>query len=320
VGEQLFSLAQRAQDPVLLQQAHNVLAGALLHLGELSAARAHLQQGISLYDPQQHRALILRLGIDLGVFFLAYMVRPLWLLGYPDQALQQSQKALTMAQELAHPFSLTYALIFAALGHQFRREAHAAHVQAEASCALAGEQGFAFFVAFGTVLRGWTLAQQGQNDAGILKMHEGMAACRTTGAEADRPYMLTLVAEAYGRGRRYDEGLAMLEEALALVDQSEERYWEAEIHRLKGELLLARSAENQIEGEACLHKALDVARRQQAKSLELRAAMSLSRLWQRQGKHTEARQLLAPIYGWFTEGFDTADLQEARALLEELSQ
>ena len=149
-------------------------------------------------------------------------------------------------------------------------------------------------------------------------MHEGMAACRTTGAEADRPYLLTLVAEAYGRGRRYDEGLAMLEEALALADQYEERYWEAEIHRLKGELLLARSAENQIEAEACLHKALDIARRQQAKSLELRAAMSLARLWQQQGKRAEARELLAPIYSWFTEGFDTADLQEARALLEDL--
>jgi predicted ATPase len=269
-----------------------------------------------LYDPQQHRSLVSRLGIDLGVFFLAYMVRPLWLLGYPDQALQQSQKALTMAQELAHPFSLTYALCFAAFGHQFRREAQATHMRAEALCALAGEQGIAFFLAFGTVLRGWVLAVQGQSDAGIVQMCEGMAACRTTGAEADRPYFLALVAEAYGRGRRYDEGLAMLEEALALVDQSEERYWEAEIHRLKGELLLARSAENQVEAEACWHKALEVARRQGAKSLELRAAMSLSRLWQRQGKRTEAYELLAPVYGWFTEGFDTTDLQEAKALLE----
>ena len=192
-------------------------------------------------------------------------------------------------------------------------------MRAEAGCALAGEHGIAFFIAFGTVLRGGALAKQGQSDAGILQMHEGMAACRTTGAEADRPYLLTLVAEAYGRGRRYDEGLAMLEEALALTDQYEERYWEAEIHRLKGELLLAWSAENQMEVEACLHKALDVARRQQAKSLELRAAMSLSRLWQQQGKRAEARELLASIYDWFTEGFDTADLRETKALLEELT-
>ena len=187
VGEQLLSLAQRAQDPVFLQQAHNVLAGAFLHLGEFSAAHAHLQQGLALYDPEQHRALVLRLGIDLGVFFLAYMVRSLWLLGYPDQALQQSQQALTMAQELAHPFSLTYVLLIAALGHQFRREVQATQMRAEASCALAGEQGFAFFVALGTVLRGWALAEQGQSEAGIRQMHEGMAACRTTGAEGDAP-------------------------------------------------------------------------------------------------------------------------------------
>jgi predicted ATPase/class 3 adenylate cyclase len=318
VGEQLLSLAQRIQDPILLQQAHNAMAGALLHLGELAAAHAHLQQGLTLYDPQQHRAMVLRLGNDLGVFFLAYMVRPLWLLGYPDQALQQSQKALSMAQELAHPFSLTYALTFAALGHQFRREVHATHRRAEAACVLAGEQGIALFLALGMILQGWALAAQGQSDAGIVQMCEGMAACQTTGAEADRPYYLALVGEAYGRGRRYDEGLAMLEEALALVDQSEERYWEAEIHRLKGELLLARSAEHQVEAEACVQKALEVARRQGAKSLELRAAMSLSRLWLHQGKRTEAYELLAPIYRWFTEGFDTADLQEAKALLEEL--
>ena len=224
-----------------------------------------------------------------------------------------------MAQELAHPFSQTYALCFSALGHQFRREVQATQMRAEASCALAGEQGFAFFVAFGTVLRGWALAEQGQSEAGIRQMHEGLAACRATGSEADRPYLLTLVAEAYGRGRRHDEGLAMLEEALALVDQSEERYWEAEIHRLKGELLLARSAENQVEAEACMHKALDVARHQGAKSLELRAAMSLARLRQRQGKRAEAHALLAPIYRWFTEGFDTADLQEAKALLAALT-
>jgi class 3 adenylate cyclase/predicted ATPase len=320
VGEQLLSLAQRAQDPVLLQQAHNALAGALLHLGELAAAQAHLQQGLALYNPQQHRVMVLRLGNDLGVFFLAYMVRSLWLLGYPDQALQQSQKALTMAQELAHPFSLTYALTFAAFGHQFRREAQATHMRAEAACALAGEQGIGFFLAVGTVLRGWALAEQGQSDAGIVQMREGMAVCRTTGAEADRPYFLALAAEAYGREGRYDEGLAMLEEALALVDQSEERYWEAEIHRLKGESLLARSAEHQVEAEACVHTALNVARRQQAKSLELRAATSLARLWQQQGKPQEAYDLLAPVYHWFTEGFDTADLKDAKALLDALGE
>ena len=318
LAEQLLTLAQRAQDPALLQQAHSALAGALVHLGAFSATHAHLQQGLALYDPQQHRGLAFRLGYDLGVFFLAYMTRPLWLLGYPDQALQRSHEALTLAQDLAHPFSLAYALNSATVVHQFRREGQATQARAEVLHALAGEQGFALWLALGTVLRGWALAEQGQSNAGVLQMREGMAAYRATGAEVDRPYLLTLLAEAYGQGKRYDEGLAMLEEARALTDHHASVIWEAEIHRLKGALLLARSAENQVEAEACFHGALAIARRQQAKSLELRAAMSLARLWQQQGKRTEAHELLAPIYGWFTEGFDTADLQEAKALLEEL--
>ena len=190
-------------------------------------------------------------------------------------------------------------------------------MRAEASRALAGEQGFAFFLAFGTVLRGWALAEQGQSDVGMLQIRQGMAAYRATGAEVDRAYCLALLAEAYGQGKRYDEGLAVLEEALALTGQYASVIWEAEIHRLKGVLLLVCSAENQVEAEACFHQALAIARQQQAKSLELRAAMSLSCLWQRQGQTEQARQLLAEVYAWFTEGFDTADLQEAKALLEQ---
>jgi predicted ATPase/class 3 adenylate cyclase len=317
LAEQLLSLAQRAQDPALLQQAHSALAGALVHLGEFSATQAHLQQGLALYDPQQHRAQALPLEIDLGVFFLAYMTRPLWLLGYPDQALQRSHEALTLAQELTRPFSLAYALAFAAWVHQFRREGQATHARAEALCALAREQGFAFFLATGTMHRGWALAEQGQSIAGMVQIHEGLAAYRATGAEVDRAYFLALLAEVYRQGKQDDEGLTVLEEALALVDQHASVMWEAELHRLKGELLLARSIENQVEAEACFHEALEIARRQQAKSLELRAAMSLSRLWQHQGKTEQARQLLAEVYAWFTEGFDTADLKEAKALLEQ---
>jgi predicted ATPase len=320
LAEQLLSLAQRAQDPALLQQAHSALAGALVHLGEFSATQAHLQQGLALYDPPQHRALAFRLGYDLRVFFLAYMTRPLWLLGYPDQALQRSHEALTLAQELAHPFSLAYALNFAAWVHQFRREGEATQARAEVTIALAREQGFSLWLAAGTVLWGWALAEQGQSDAGVIQIREGMAAYRATGAEVDRSYCLALLAEAYGQGKRYDEGLAVLEEALALTGQYASVIWEAEIHRLKGVLLLARSTENQVEAEACFHEALAIARHQQAKSLELRAAMSLARLWQRQGQHAEARELLAPVYGWFTEGFGTADLQEAKTLLEELGE
>jgi predicted ATPase len=319
LAEHLLSLAQRAQDPALLQQAHSALAGALVHLGEFSATQAHLQQGLALYDSLQRRARALPLEIDLGVFFLAYMTRPLWLLGYPDQALQRSHEALTLAEELAHPFSLTYALAFAAWVRQFRREGQATHARAEALCALAREQGFAFFLTTGTMHLGWALAEQGQRLEGMVQMREGLTAYQVTGAEVDRPYFLALLAEAYGQGNRYDKGLEVLEEALALVDQHASVMWEAELHRLKGELLLMHSAEHHTEAEACLRQALNIARRQQAKSLELRAAMSLGRLWQRQGKTEHARQLLAEVYAWFTEGFDTADLQEAQALLGQLA-
>jgi predicted ATPase len=318
LAEQLLNLAQRTQDPALLQQAHSALAGALVHLGEFAAAQAHLQQGLTLYDPPQHRALPLRLEIDLGVFFLAYMTRPLWLLGYPDQAIRRSHEALTLAQELAHPFSLAYALAFAAWVHQFRREGQATHARAEALCALAKEQGFAFLLATGTMHRGWALAEQGQSVEGMVQICEGLAAYRATGAEVDRTYFLALLAEAYGQGKQDDKGLTVLEEALALTDRQASVIWEAELHRLKGELLLARSVENQVEAEACFHEALAIARRQEAKALELRAAMSLARLWRQQGKATDARDVLAPAYHWFTEGFGTPDLQQAKALLEEL--
>ena len=235
---------------------------------------------------------------------------------------QRIHEALTLAQELAHPFSLAFALYFAAWLHQFRREGQAAQERAEAAMALSTRAGVsAYWVAWGTILRGWALAVQGQGAEGMAQMRQGLAAWRATGAELRRPYFLALLAEAYGKAGQAEEGLHVLAEALAAVAaDSGERFCEAELYRLKGELLLqAGTVPDDAEAEACFQQALDMARRQQAKSLELRAAMSLSRLWQQQGKRAEAHELLAPIYGWFTEGFDTADLQEAKALLEALA-
>jgi predicted ATPase len=280
------------------------------YLGEFAAAQAHFAQGIALYDPQQHHAHALRYGQDPGVICRAYAGVTLWWLGYPDQALQRSHEALTLARELAHPFNLGFTLYFAALLHQLRREWHPTQERAETVIALAAEQGFALWGALGTFMRGWVLtewdpepeAKRGPVEEGIAQMQQGLAALRAIPAEVFRPY-----------------GLALLAEALALTNDKEERRWEAGLHRLQGELFLARTAEHDAEAETCFRHALDSARRQQAKSWELRATMSLSRLWQRQGKRDEARQLLTEIYNWFTEGFDTADLQEARALLVELS-
>jgi predicted ATPase len=207
----------------------------------------------------------------------------------------------------------------ASVVHQFRREVQVVQERAEELVTLSTEQGFPFWLAFGTILRGWALTEQGEGAEGITQIHQGLAAYRATGAEVDKPYFLALLPEAYGKVGQPEEGLSVLVEALALVDNTGQRNWEAELYRLKGELLLMQQGQKVGEAEECFRKALDVARRQQAKSLELRAAMSLSGLWQQQGKQAEAHQLLAEIYGWFTEGFDTANLKEAKILLEELA-
>jgi predicted ATPase len=205
-----------------------------------------------------------------------------------------------------------------AVVHQFRRDAKAVQEHAEALMALSTEKSFPHWLAYGTIIRGWALTAQGEGAEGITQMRQGLVAYRAMGAEIHRPYFLGLMAEAYGKVGQLEEGLAVLVEALAVVDKTGERNWEAELHRRKGELLLAVSEENQADAEACFHKAVGIARRQNAKSFELRAVMSLSRLWQ-QGKQEEAHQLLSEIYGWFTEGFDTADLKEAKVFLEELA-
>jgi predicted ATPase len=193
------------------------------------------------------------------------------------------------------------------------------HEHAEAAVALATDQGFPVYAAYGTSCRGWALAMQGQGEEGMAKVRQGIAAWRATGAALLVPYLCTVLADVCDHLGHTEDGLQALAEAHTLVEQQEERWWEAEIHRLRGVLLLRQPGTPQAEAETWLQRALDVARRQEAKSLELRAAMSLARLWQQQGKQAEAHQLLAPIYGWFTEGFDTPDLQEAQALLEELS-
>ena len=319
LAEQLFSLAQRVQDTAFLLEAHRAMGATIFWLGEMVPARAHLEQGMALYDPRKHRSHAFVYGQDPAIMCRGFAAWAIWVLGYPDQALQSIHELLTLAQELDHSFSLALALHFAALLHHFRREVQAVQECAEALITLSTEQGFPFLLAYGTILRGWALTLRGEGAGGIARIHQGLVARRALGAEVHRPYFLTLLAEAYGEVGQPEEGLTVLVEALALVDKTGERHWEAELHRRRGELLLIEQGQKVEEAEECFRQALDIARRQQAKSLELRAAMSLSRLWQQQGKKEEARQMLADIYGWFTEGFDTADLKQAKALLQELA-
>jgi predicted ATPase len=243
----------------------------------------------------------------------------LWLLGYPEQALTHIHNALALAHELSHPYSLGFARIWAAWVYQCRRDVPAVHKHAEAAITLSTEQGFPLWAAYGTIFRGWALAMQGQGEEGMAQVLQGIASFRATGQAQIVPYLCTVLADVADHLGHTEDGLQALVEAHTLVEQQEERWWEAEVARLQGVVLLRQTETPQAEAEAWLQRALDVARRQEAKSLELRAAMSLSRLWQQQGQQAEARALLAPISGWFTEGFDTADLQEAKTLLEELA-
>ncbi len=314
--EQLLSLAHSLHDPASLVEAHRVLGTVMWNRGELPLAHEHLERGLALYEPHRHGTLAFRYGADPGVVCRFYAAVVLWSRGYPQQARRRMEEAIALAQALSHPHSLEFVLVFAAILHRLCGEVQAAYARADAATLLAAEHGIAQWFAGGTILRGWAFAAQGQAAEGIAQIHQGLAAWRAAWAEVLRPFWLALLAEAYAAGHDPAGGLHELAEALALIEKTGERWYAAEIHRLKGEFLLLCAQEQ--EAEACFHQALDVACRQQAKSWELRAAMSLARLWQQQGERAEAYDLLAPIYGWFTEGFDTADLQEAKALLDAL--
>jgi len=318
LAEQIMPRAQSAHDPALLLYAHTALGDTSFWMGVLLPAREHFEMAISLYDPDRHGPLRLPYGtVDNGVICLSYMGGTLWYLGYPDQALKRLNEAITLAQALSHPQSLAWTAAFVGVLRQYRREARAAQEAAEGAIALSAERGFTDFLARATALRGWAMAEQGRNEQGIALIQEGLAVSRATGAKVARPYFLCLLAEACLEAGRLDDGLSALTEALAAADEHEIRHYEAEMHRLKGELLL-RDDSNAVESQRCFERAIEIARGQSGKSLELRATMSLARLLARQGHRDEARTMLTEIYGWFTEGFDTADLRDAKALLDEL--
>jgi predicted ATPase/class 3 adenylate cyclase len=322
-ARQLLDSVQSAEDPGLYLEAHRATGATLYYLGEFVSAREHLEAATALYDPQQHRAHVDLYRQDPGVACLSYSAWNLWCLGYPDQALERIHHATTLARESLHPFSLAWALNFAGRFHEFRREGRLAQERAEAVISLANEHGFAYWLAWGTVIRGWALSAQGQAGEGMAQIRQGIAAIRATDTEIARSQDLGLLADAQCRAGKAEEGLATLAEALAFVEQTEERYYEAELYRLTGELTLQSQAGRQqskleVEAETCFQNSIEIAKHQQAKSWELRATTSLARLWQQRGKQAQAHNLLSEIYNWFTEGFDTIDLQDAKALLEEL--
>jgi predicted ATPase len=289
-------------------------------MGDLRRAKEYYEMASSIYDPERHPPLaFLYGGTDAEVACRSYQAWTLWQLGYPDEALKRGNQALTWAQGLSQPHSLAVGEFFLGLLYQYRREPRAVQEIAERAIRLCTEHGLNDYLAQVITLRGWAIASQGRHQEGIGQIEQGLAMSRATGAELRRPYFLCLLAQARMGSGCLDDGLSALNEALAVTEQNQNRVHEAEIHRVKGELLLQRNILTAPEAQRCFERAVATARKQNGKSLELRATTSLARLLDKQGHRDAARTMLAQIYNWFTEGFDTADLKEAKALLDEVS-
>jgi len=316
LSQQFFHLASHQHDRPLVQEGYMDLGLIAFYWGDPVTARAHLEQSLCLSDTPQPSTILFPHGYMSEVRHGFYGAMVLWLLGYADQARQWRQEGLARAQQGEQTPNLASAQLFAAILSQHRRDVAATQAYAEATIVLATAQGFKHRAAQGRIMRGWALAMQGDTATGMAHIQQGLGAVQSIGQKLYYPYHLTLLAEAYGQVGQPEAGLTCLAEALTLVEATEERWWEAEVYRLKGELLLRLPLPDIPQATACLHQALDVARRQQARALELRAALSLGRLWQQQGKRDQARPLLTEVYSWFTEGFETPDLQEARMWLE----
>ena len=316
LATQLFNMAQHTQEPEHTLTACYALGEAAHFLGHFIEAQDAFTQGLTAYDQMpQHRSGILQ---DYGVGCHFYLATLLWILGYPQQARQGIEAASAMAQALTHPYTQVMVANYAARIYLLCGEFAAAQAQAETQIAIATERSWALWEASGTMYLGSALALQGFYPEGIVKIEQGLQAFQATGAHMSLSTFLSYLTLAYLKNGQADKAQRALDSAQEIVYHRDERYLEAELQRLRGELLLTQSQSiaSQQNAAACFVEALAIARRQQAKSLELRAALSLYRLWQQQGNTREAHQLLADVYAWFTEGFDTADLKEAQALLD----
>ncbi|HEY1364187.1 MAG TPA: AAA family ATPase, partial [Xanthobacteraceae bacterium] len=320
LAEEMLALAREQRNPGYELEGHRALGMTLLWRGAFVRARDHLEEGRRLYDPAQHHIHAFRFGNDPGIACLVHEAFVLWVLGYPDRALATSRKALALARHLAHPFSLVQALIYSIYIHHCRGEAQIIPELAEEAKALAVEHGFPFWLAEAGIMSGWAISALGKAKGGIDRLRVGISDFLATGARMDKPRWLALLAETCGTNNQPQEGLKAVSEALSVVEQTNECFFQARLCQLRGELLLKEGSSGAAaQAEVCFQEALSIARLQEAKSWELCAATSLARLWCAQFKRREARDLLAPVYGWFTEGFETADLREARTLLDELA-
>ena len=318
LARKFLALAEEQGAPVPLMIAHRMMGCSLASAGSVAEARVHFDRAVALYDPAAHRALAARFGQDNRVTALSYGSVVVWLLGYPDAALAYADRAVKDARELGQAAALMYSLFHTSLTTIFSGRYEAANARLDELAALAEEKNAAFWKAGATTHRGCALAMTGRAADALPMIDTGMTALRATGATMFSPLYLSYLARACLELGKFDEASRWISEATAAMQTSKESWWEAEIARIEGVLAL-KALPDAARGEVCFERALSIARQQQAKSWELRAAMSLARLWRDQGKVQQARELLAPVYGWFTEGFDTRDLKEAKALLEELA-
>ena len=319
LAEEFLALAEAQRATIPLMVGRRVMGHSLLLTGDIAQGRAYLDQAIALYDHAEHRPLATRFGQDVGVAILSYHSWALWFLGYPDAALRDANDVLKDAREIGHAPTLMYALNHASWTKVFCRNYTAANVDADELTALADEKGAFWWKALGMVEQGGILALTGNASEAVHMLTSGITALRSTGATVSLPSHLSHLARAYAELGQFDDAWRCIGEAMSTVATTKESWFEAEVNRIAGEIALLSPEPDVTKAEASFERALTVARQQQAKSWELRTAMSLARLWRDQGKEQQARELLALVYGWFTEGFDTRDLKEAKALLEELA-
>ncbi len=319
LGRELLALAERLDDPALLLEGHHALWPVLVWLGNADGARRHLNQGMALYDKARHQShAFVYGGHDPGVCCRKVASWASWILGYPARGLEESVASLRLARELDHPTSIIVALVWACVFHDLRREVHEVKEHAHALITLSTEHEASQWLAAGTIIEGFVHAELGEGELAIAQIRRGLAAYGSTGSHLFVPYFLSLLARACLKLGEPHEGLRVIAEALERARTTGERVWEAELVRLEGDLRLAAAPDVVAEALECFRRAIEIARGQAARSWELRAALSLARLLVAERQRDEARRTLAGVYDWFTEGFDTADLQDAKALLEDL--
>jgi predicted ATPase len=290
-----------------------------LYTGDIVDGRAQCNQALVLYDAAEHRSLATRFGLDSRVAILSYRSSAWWLLGYPEDALAGLDQTLKDGREIGHAPSLMHALAVTSITHLFLRNYAVVTAQADELVAVAEEKSALFWKALGTILQGCVLAAISKPSDAVQQITAGITAFQSTGATWGLPTWLSYLAKAYTDLRQFEDAWRCIDEAIFAVEKTKERWFEAEVNRIAGEIALKTSKPDAAKAETYFERALAVARKQQAKSWELRAAMSLARLWRSQGKPQQGRELLAPVYEWFTEGFDTRDLKEAKALLDTLA-